>query len=194
MLCKHNFEISCSDCEKMRSNETELAPLTRLDKRQVPNIHFSEYLCRSISVDLKHLSKPWLLSLLWWITTQNKYLCKQSSVQRTQVHVPGTGRPSLCQVGSPCTCPPAWRAGSGTGRWTNGHTRSSPRPGTSYQQWSGPQSSCLCRTSRGRRASGACWTRGCWWNPGWLSEPQTEPDVARGASSEGLLLDLHMRP
>lgn len=58
MLCKHNFEISCSDCEKMCSNETELAPLTRLDKRQVPNIHFSEYLCRSISVDLKHLSKP----------------------------------------------------------------------------------------------------------------------------------------
>lgn len=58
ILCKHHFEISCSDCEKMCSNETELAPLTWLEKRQVPKIHFSEYLCCSISVDLKHLSKP----------------------------------------------------------------------------------------------------------------------------------------
>lgn len=114
-----------------------------------------------------------------------KHLTKQAGIQ----HVPDADQWPLCV--SPCTCPPVWRAGSGRGRWTAGHTRSSPRHDTGCPRWCGPHSSCRCRTNRGRRAWAACWTLGCWWNPGWLSGPRTEPGAARGASSEGPWPDLH---
>lgn len=116
--------------------------------------------------DLKHPSKLWSLSYICWITTQTKHLTKQAGVPRALPtcfwHRTSTSVPSGLCVSLPCTCPPVWRAGSGKGRWTVGHTHSSPRLDTGYRRWSGPQSSCQCRTSRGRRVSAACWTLGCW--------------------------------
>lgn len=98
----------CSD----ETDETELAPLTWLDRRQVPKIHFSQYVLWCL---LKaSVQTVTVLILVTNYNTQNKYeeaehihrFLAQDS-QRCAKWAPHL---------SPCTCPPAWRAGSGTGR------------------------------------------------------------------------------
>lgn len=86
---------------------------------------------------------------------------------------------------SPCRSPRTCGGGSGRAQWTPWHIHSSARPCTGEQPPCGPQSSCLCQTSHGRRGPEPSEAAG---SAGTLAPPVWQflwPSAARGDAHGG---------